>query len=184
MPDIVAIAGSPSEASRSLAVVEYARRIVSDSGFSSSVIRVRDLDPEDLLYGRVKGHSILQSTRLIEEARAVIITTPVYKASFSGVLKAFLDLLPQNAFNNKVVLPFATGGSPAHLLAIDYALKPVLSALGASQILAGTYIVDSQIQPNAAKTGYELDWEIERRISESVKNLSAILQAQREQALV
>ena len=45
------------------------------------------------------------------------MATPIYKASYSGVLKAFLDLLPQFAFGGKVVLPLLTGGTAAHVLA-------------------------------------------------------------------
>ncbi|MDQ0896682.1 NAD(P)H-dependent oxidoreductase [Paenibacillus sp. V4I7] len=62
------------------------------------------------------------------------------EASYTGVLKAFLDLLPQKGLECKVVLPLAVGGTISHLLAIDYALKPVLSALGARNILQGVYV--------------------------------------------
>ena len=57
----------------------------------------------------------------------VIVATPIYKAAYSGLLKVFLDLLPAEALRGKTVLPLASGGSVAHLLALDYALKPVLS---------------------------------------------------------
>ncbi len=67
---------------------------------------------------------------------AVVVATPIYKAAYTGGLKALFDILPQSALRGKTVLPLATGGSPAHLLAIDYALKPVLSALGASDLAA------------------------------------------------
>ena len=56
-----------------------------------------------------------------------------------------LDLLPERALEGKVVLPLATGGTVAHLLAVDYALKPVLSALKAQEILHGVFADDSQI---------------------------------------
>jgi FMN reductase len=49
----------------------------------------------------------------------------VYKAAYSGLLKTLLDLLPQCALAGKVVLPVVTCGSPAHVLAIDYALRPL-----------------------------------------------------------
>ncbi len=73
------------------------------------------------------------------------MATPVYKASFAGALKTLLDLLPERALEKKVVLPLATGGSVAHLLAVDYALKPVLNALKAQEILHGVYADDSQV---------------------------------------
>ena len=54
-------------------------------------------------------------------------------------------MLPERALQGKVVLPLATGGTVAHLLAVDYALKPVLSALKAQEILHGVFADDSQV---------------------------------------
>nr|MBD3885136.1 NADPH-dependent FMN reductase [Phormidium tenue FACHB-886] len=110
----------------------------------------------------------------IEQADALIISTPVYKAAYTGVLKAFLDLLPQNALREKTILPIATGGTIAHLLAIDYALKPVLNNLGARHILGGVYIVDTQIQ-RQEDGGIQLDEEIEQRLRAALGQLVAAL---------
>ena len=102
------------------------------------------------------------------------MATPVYKAAYAGVLKAFLDLLPQDALHDKVVLPIATGGSSAHLLALDYALKPVLGALGASHILRGVYVTDSQVQfehGGALRLADELDARLRSGISDLIKAL-------------
>ena len=79
------------------------------------------------------------------QAQVIIVATPVYKAAYSGVLKVFLDLLPQDAFKDKTVLPLATGGSPNHMLALDYALRPVLQSLGARHILSGIFATDAQV---------------------------------------
>ena len=81
----------------------------------------------------------------LKEADGLIVATPVYKAAYSGALKTLLDLLPERALEGKVVLPLATGGTVAHLLAVDYALKPVLSALKAQEILHGVFADDSQV---------------------------------------
>ena len=77
------------------------------------------------------------------------MATPVYKAAYSGALKTLLDLLPERALEHKVVLPLATGGSLARMLAVDYALKPVLSALKAQEVLHGVFADDSQIDMKA-----------------------------------
>ena len=69
----------------------------------------------------------------------------MYKAAYSGLLKALLDLLPQYALEGKTVLPLATGGSIAHVLAIDYALRPVLSAMGAAHVVQGWFVLDRHI---------------------------------------
>ena len=49
-------------------------------------------------------------------------------------------------FADKVVLPVVTGGSPAHVLALDYALRPVLSSLGAHHIVQGWFVLDRHIE--------------------------------------
>ena len=89
--------------------------------------------------------AIQDAVRKVSRAHVVLVATPIYKAAYSGLLKAFLDLLPQDALRGKTVLPLATGGSIAHLLALDYALKPVLSALGARDILDPVFATDAQI---------------------------------------
>lgn len=61
------------------------------------------------------------------------------------MLKALLDLLPQYALTGKTVLPLATGGTTAHVLAIDYALRPVLSSMGARHIVPGWFTLDKDI---------------------------------------
>jgi len=153
--DVITIAGSPSLTSRSSAVLAYARQKIERHGLRTRALNVRDISPEDLIYGRVDSPEVLEWAEQIAQARAVIVATPIYKAAYSGVLKAFLDLLPQQALAGKVVLPIATGGSPAHQLAIDYALRPVLAALSAQQIIGGVYIIDSQIQIDGASIQFE-----------------------------
>ena len=86
---------------------------------------------------------VLDLLAQVANADGLVIATPVYKASFSGALKTVLDLLPERALAHKVVLPMATGGSIAHMLAVDYALKPVLSALKAQELLHGIFAEDS-----------------------------------------
>jgi hypothetical protein len=95
--------------------------------------------------------AIRRAREQVAAARLVVIATPIYKASYSGLLKTFLDLLPQDALRGKTVLALGTGGSVAHLLALDYALKPVLAALGARHILDTVYAVDAQFAPHAPR---------------------------------
>jgi len=100
----------------------------------------------------------------------VIVATPIYKAAYSGLLKAFLDLLPADALRGKTVLPLATGGSAAHLLALEYALKPVLSALGARDILDPVYATDAQLQAREAP-GHVPSHDVRERIALSLRPL-------------
>lgn len=143
MLDVVTIAGSPAAVSRSGAVLRHARDRLERHGLRTAAIVVRDLQPEELVWGRTDGASVRHGLALIEPARGVVVATPVYKAAYSGLLKAFLDLLPNGVLAGKVVLPIATSGSLAHCLALDYALKPVLAALGARHVLGGVCVLDA-----------------------------------------
>lgn len=143
---IVGIAGSPSGSSRSAALLGHIGRQLAESGHAWSVIPVRHLPAGDLLAGRNDGEAIQAALAEIAAADGLVIATPVYKAAYSGLLKTFLDLLPQKAFEGKAILPVASGGSLAHALAIDYALRPVLSALGARVTVAGVFAEDAQLR--------------------------------------
>jgi len=143
---IVTVNGSPSAGSRTQALAAQVGAAVAARGFEVADINVRDLPPEDLIYGRTDSAPLRRALDLIERAAGVVITTPVYKASYTGVLKAFLDLLPQFGLNGKVALPLVTGGTAAHVLVIDYALRPVLHALGAQHVVGGLFIVDKLLE--------------------------------------
>ncbi|MDI4644600.1 NADPH-dependent FMN reductase [Cohnella hashimotonis] len=145
MSKIVILQGSPTAKSRLNGVLDRVRSQIEESGAEVSVINVRDLPAEDLLHARFDSQAIAEANALVADADAVVIASPVYKASFTGILKAYLDLLPQKGLENKIVLPLVVGGTIAHLLAIDYAFKPVLSVLGARNILTGVFVLDTQV---------------------------------------
>ncbi|MHA0857500.1 NADPH-dependent FMN reductase [Paenibacillus sp. CMAA1364] len=145
MSKVVIINGHPAMTSRLHSIIDYSENILTQSGFEVSRIDIAKLPPEDLIHTKFESESIVKANGLLAEADAVIVASPVYKASYTGVLKTFLDLVPQKGFAGKITLPLFIGGSLAHLLTIDYALKPVLSALGARHILGGVYTVDSQV---------------------------------------
>jgi len=145
---IVALAGSPSANSRSTALLRHVLAAFPDAT-PRSEIALRDLPAAALVRADVDDAAIRRARQQVAAARLVVIATPIYKASYSGLLKTFLDLLPQDALRGKTVLALGTGGSAAHLLALDYALKPVLAALGARHILDAVYAVDAQFTPHA-----------------------------------
>jgi len=67
----------------------------------------------------------------ITQADAVVVATPVYAASYSGLFKMLIDVLPKDALRDTPVLLGATGGTARHSLAIDHALRPLFAHLGA-----------------------------------------------------
>lgn len=145
MPFVATVSGSPVPASRTLSLVEYAGRKLMTRGFEVGLINVRDLAADALFSANPRALAVESALATITKADAVVIATPVYNASYTGVLKAFLDLLPQLGLRGKSVLPLATGGSLAHVLSLDYALRPVLSCLGASHVVSSFFILDEWI---------------------------------------
>lgn len=67
----------------------------------------------------------------IMDADAIIIGTPIFQASIPATLKNIFDLLPENAFRDKVVSMIVTAGSPKHYLVVEQQLKPILSYMKA-----------------------------------------------------
>jgi FMN reductase len=175
MPSILLFSGSPSATSRSAALLEYARQHFLAAGIAAQTFGLRDFPAEDLIFGKYDSPAFDEVKRLLAEASAVVVATPVYKAAYSGGLKALLDILPQAALRGKTVLPLATGGSPAHQLAIDYALKPVLSALGATDLLQGVYVVDKQLKLAANGQLEFADDELRARFHDAVAQLTGIV---------
>lgn len=167
---ILLIAGSPSERSRSAALLEAVGQRLSGRGLDVERLRIRDLSPQALLLADVAHRSVSQAIDQVDRARAIVVGTPVYKAAYSGFLKVFLDLLPQSALKGKLVLPLATGGSPHHMLALDYALRPVLQSLGAKSILPGIYATDAQVTLTPEGT-YHVQADIAARLDDAVNVL-------------
>ncbi|WP_037585422.1 NADPH-dependent FMN reductase [Stenoxybacter acetivorans] len=152
---VVLLTGSPSSPSRSAAVLFLIEDYLRRQGIATIRYGVNDFAPEALLLGQFDSTSVKQFQRDVAEADGLVVATPVYKASFSGVLKTMLDLLPQEALQNKVVLPIASAGSIAHLLVLDYALKPVLSAMKAQEIIAGVFVQDKQVEYRDADARFD-----------------------------
>ncbi|WP_406002473.1 NADPH-dependent FMN reductase [Streptomyces sp. NBC_00829] len=145
MAVVLSVSGSPSATSRTGRLLRHLDARLAAQGHEVLPLDVRTIPAEALLGADFKHPAIVEATELFARADGVVIGTPVYKASYSGVLKALLDLLPQYALSGKTVLPLATGGTTAHVLAIDYALRPVLSSMGAAHVVQGWFTLDKQI---------------------------------------
>lgn len=146
MSTVLSVSGSPSAASRTARLLRGLDARLAAQGHQVIPLDVRTLPAEALLHADFGHPEIVRATQLVARADAVVIGTPVYKAAYSGLLKALLDLLPQYALEGKTVLPLATGGSTAHVLAIDYGLRPVLASMAAAHITPGWFVLDRHIE--------------------------------------
>jgi len=145
MSKTLIITGSPSGTSKTAKLANLVGTRLARAGIDSTLLDVRTLPAEDLLLANFDSPAVRAALAQVEAARGVVIATPVYKAAYSGLLKTFLDVLPQFGLRDKVVLPLATGGTVAHVLAIDYALRPVLSSLDPLHVVPGLFVLDKQL---------------------------------------
>ncbi|OLF19263.1 NADPH-dependent FMN reductase [Actinophytocola xanthii] len=173
MSFIVALAGSPSAGSRTVALVELLAEWLAADGHEVRVVPVRALPAEALLGADSGDPAVADAVGAVVAADGVIVGSPVYKAAYSGVLKTFLDLLPVNVLAGKTALPLLTGAAPAHALAVDYALAPVLAALGARHVVPGLFLVDKQIE--RTPDGAVLAPEVRARVEDTLAGFAAAL---------
>jgi FMN reductase len=150
MAHILAVSASPSRRSRTRVALGIATSQLRELGHSVDVLHLRSLPPGPLLLAEFDNPSLMLSARRLVAADAVVLATPVFKASYSGLLKVWLDLQSQFALAGKTILPLATGGSLANALALDYALRPVLASMGASQVVQGHFLTDLHIEAGAS----------------------------------
>ena len=172
---VLLIAGSPSERSRSATLLAQVGQRLAQHRIHAATLNIRNLDAQALLQAQFDHPDVVKAAQQVANAKVIVVATPVYKAAYSGVLKVFIDLLAQNALKGKTVLPLATGGSPHHMLALDYALRPVLQSLGPRHILPGIYASDAQITvtPEGA---YHVGDEIGVRLDDAASSLRSALE--------
>ncbi len=106
------------------------------------------------------------------DAGIVVVSTPIYRATYSGLLKVFFDLLPQDALARKVAIVIATGGGQGHLLAVDHGLRPLLASVGALVVATGVYGTDAQFRAGVPEPA--LTERIERAALEAASLASGV----------
>lgn len=86
--------------------------------------------------------SVERELAAVEQADVLVVATPVYRGSYTGLFKHFFDFIHQDALIDKPVLLAATGGSQRHALMIDHQLRPLFSFFQARTLPLGIYATD------------------------------------------
>ena len=79
----------------------------------------------------------------VVSADGLIVVTPIFATSYSGLFKSFFDLIDPDALLGKPVLLGATAGTARHSLAIDYAIRPLFTYLHAEPLSTGVFAASS-----------------------------------------
>jgi FMN reductase len=83
-------------------------------------------------------------------ADLLVVASPTYKATYSGLLKAFLDRLATGSLAGKTAVPLLLGGAPNHQLAVDVHFTPLLLELGAAVPVRGLFVLESEVDAFAS----------------------------------
>lgn len=161
---ILLVSGSPSHEAPTAVLLKHVSGVLEDLGHEVHLLSVRDLPTVALLSADLLDPTIRNAMDLVDRAAGVVVASPVYRAAYSGLVQSLLNLLAKTALAGKVVLPLANGGSQGHLVAIEYALRPLLAARGATDVVSGYFVLDADIHADEVSTSVtaELDLAIRR----------------------
>lgn len=155
----VGVSGSPSAGSRSRALVTAILAYLAATDVRTGLVDLADL-PADALLARRREATVEAAVADVRTADIVVLSTPIYRASYTGQLKAFFDLFPQEALRDRVVGLVATGASAGHLLALDHGLRPLVASLGGLTAARTVYAVDAQV-PSGGPIAEEVDRQLQ-----------------------
>ena len=161
---VAGISGSPSPVSKSRVLVETALGVFAARGATTALIDLAAL-PADALLGRGTAPEVAAAIETVARARVVVAGTPVYRATYSGLLKVFFDLLVPDSLTGKAAVPLVSAQSRGHALAIDHGLRPLFASLGATVVASGVYATPDQFQDGVP--GPELRQALERAVAEA-----------------
>jgi FMN reductase len=152
---ITVIAGNPKPGSRTLEAASLlAERITGQS--PDTLIDVVTLGPSLLGWG---DQGVKDAVASAAASDLLIVASPTYKASYTGVLKVFLDQFAgQTGLAGVVTIPLMLGAGPAHALAPELLLKPVLVELGAVVPVQGLYLNEKAYTEESSTEAWLAQW--------------------------
>ena len=143
---VVAVSGSLTAPSRTTALVEAISEAFGRVlPIESHLIALNELGPH--LAGALTRKQLPpeaeEELQRIENADLLVVATPVYRASFTGLFKYLFDFVDQYALVDTPVLLAATGGSERHALIIEHQLRPLFGFFQSLALPVGVYAHDS-----------------------------------------
>ncbi|NBE96289.1 NAD(P)H-dependent oxidoreductase [Nonomuraea sp. KC401] len=142
---VVALVGNPRSGSRTLTVaVEAAETLARQIGHDAAIeVDLSGLGPH--LLSPSPSLDVEVALELVTEADVIVVASPTYKGTYTGLLKSFLDRLPYQALAGTVALPLLVMGDARHALAVEVHLRPLLVELGAVVPTPGLALVEADL---------------------------------------
>lgn len=159
----------PPSRSRVILDVALAGARTYDASVETEVLELREFDLEfcDARAPDRYNSDTRRALTLVEQADAYLVATPIYRASYTGALKNFFDLLPNDPngsdpLRGKVVGLLASGGSDHHFLVLEHQLRPLFAFFGAYTPARTIY---------AAPSDFDAQKQVQGRLVEELTRL-------------
>jgi FMN reductase len=139
------VVGNPKPRSRTLDVARAVARAASDAvGLSGPAVEIdlADLAPELFDWS---SRRVRDATAAIADTTLLVVASPTYKASYTGLLKSFLDWFGTTDLAGVTAVPVMVGAAAAHALAVEVHLRPVLVEIGASVPTRGVFVTEDEL---------------------------------------
>lgn len=161
---LVSIAGSPSAQSRSARLLGALGQRLQNAGVTVHAHSIDSFDPDAVLHARVDSPSLARFTEHVGDAQGLLLSSPVYKASYAGALKAVVDLIPYDALVGKVGFAIATARSRAHLDATARAFSHLWTFFRVGHPIAELTLLDDEIFADAEARRFDV--RVEQQLDE------------------
>jgi FMN reductase len=170
---VLFVAASPSATSKSTFAAGVLAAELRAKGAETQHFSLRDFDAADVLLAQMTGPRIADFVDAAKQASAIVLSTPVYKASYSGALKALVDLIPPDALAGKPALGVATARVAAHSDDVHRAFE-ALFRFFQGRPLETLFVLDSEV---SLGTPGGLGAPAEARARDAARQLQSALDA-------
>jgi FMN reductase len=146
MTAVAVVVGNLRPRSRTRAVAEtVAAAAAAATGLADAeqfVVDLADLGPRLFDWS---SEEVRAAQSAVAACPLAVIASPTYKASYTGLLKAFLDWFSTTGLSGVTVIPVMVGAGAHHALAVEVHLRPVLVEIGATLPTRGLYVLESEL---------------------------------------
>lgn len=167
---VVLVSGSLKAPSRTRTLADAIVRSISKRR-SAAVVTIDLAETGAQIAPLISRDGIPQSVEelflAVETADLLVVGSPIYKASYTGLFKHFFDLIPPTALSGLPVILSATGGSDRHALALDHQFRPLFSFFNAAPVPTTIYATDRDLDYTELKNEQISD-RIERAVDEAL----------------
>ena len=151
-PHVVGVSGSPTAPSRTTILVdEVTRKFATTTGGTATTLELSQL-LTDLGAGPYRGQlspRVVTALETVESADIIVVGSPAYRATYTGLFKLFFDHIGQYALVDKPIILTATGGSDRHALLVEHQMRPLFGFFQSLTLPLGIYASESDFEDYA-----------------------------------